>query len=348
MKSIWPPTPLYSRSPIESATTWPVRSISMAELMAVIVANERMTWVSLVKSTGRISTIGLSSTKSYSRWEPIRNAVTSLPRLRSLRAPVMAPAWTRSMTASLNISVWTPRSLRWRSSRAAAVGIAPMPSWMVAPSGTRSAMNAPMRRSTSPIDRLVQLVGPLVGLDREIDLVDVDEAVAEGPRDGPVELDDDRAGGGDGRMHGLDRGAQRAEAVLVGRGGVDEGHVEGQDARAEQARDVGQEDGHVVGAAGVDRGPGVGPDEQGAVAEGGGHLRRQVRARPLGVEMDDAHVAQLRRAGHQGVEQDRRRRRRAVDIDLVAAGDPGDRFGGGDDVHGPSVADGVTAVDGPK
>ena len=36
MKSIWPPTPLYIRWPIESAHTWPVRSTSMAELMAVM------------------------------------------------------------------------------------------------------------------------------------------------------------------------------------------------------------------------------------------------------------------------------------------------------------------------
>ena len=64
MKSIWPPTPEYIRWPIESATTWPVRSTSIAELIAVIRLNERMTWVSLVKSTGRISTIGLSLTKS--------------------------------------------------------------------------------------------------------------------------------------------------------------------------------------------------------------------------------------------------------------------------------------------
>ena len=64
MKSIWPPTPLYIRCPIESAQTWPVRSTSIAELIAIIRLKLRMTWVSLVKSVGRISTIGLSSTKS--------------------------------------------------------------------------------------------------------------------------------------------------------------------------------------------------------------------------------------------------------------------------------------------
>ena len=78
--------------------------------MAVIRLNVRMTEVSLVKSTGRISTIGLSATKSYSRRVPIRNVVTSFSRLRSLRRPVMTPASTRSTTLSVNISVWTPRS----------------------------------------------------------------------------------------------------------------------------------------------------------------------------------------------------------------------------------------------
>jgi hypothetical protein len=36
MKSTCPPTPLYSLGPIESAHTWPVTSISMAELMATM------------------------------------------------------------------------------------------------------------------------------------------------------------------------------------------------------------------------------------------------------------------------------------------------------------------------
>lgn len=38
MKSIWPPTPDIIFLPIESAHTWPVRSISTAELMAVTLA----------------------------------------------------------------------------------------------------------------------------------------------------------------------------------------------------------------------------------------------------------------------------------------------------------------------
>ena len=64
MKSICPPTPEYSVWPMESATTWPVRSTSIAELIETMLLNDRMTCVSLVKSTGRISTIGLSWTNA--------------------------------------------------------------------------------------------------------------------------------------------------------------------------------------------------------------------------------------------------------------------------------------------
>ena len=46
-KSICPPTPEYWRVPIESAPTWPVRSTSMALLMAVTLGLRRMTAVSL-------------------------------------------------------------------------------------------------------------------------------------------------------------------------------------------------------------------------------------------------------------------------------------------------------------
>ena len=268
----------------------------MAELMETMRLNDRMTWVSLVKSTGRISTIGLSWTKSYSRGEPIRNAVTILPRLRSLAAPVTTPASTRSTTASVNISVWIPRSRLSVRASAVAAGMAPIPSWSVAPSGTSSATCSPIRSLDVADDRVGVRVRRDVDLDAEVDVVDVDEAVAERPRHRPVELDDDRRGGADGRVHRLDARPERAEAVGVGRRRVDEHDVERQRAALEQARDVGQEDRHVVGASLVDRGAGIRPDEQRAVPEVAGHLGRQVRPRSLGVQVDDADVVQLGRA----------------------------------------------------
>src|SRR5215210_5264128 len=162
------------RPPIESATTCPVRSTSIAELIAVIPEDERMTCVSLVKSPDRISTVGLSSTKSYSRRVPMTKAATILPRLRSFRAPVTTPVSTRSTTASVNISVWIPRS-RWPVSAAAvAAGIAPI-----------DIADQPGR----------VLVRRDIDLDREVDGVNMDEALAQGPRHRRVELDDNRLRG---------------------------------------------------------------------------------------------------------------------------------------------------------
>ena len=56
-------------------------------------------------------------------------------------------------------------------------------------------------------------------------------------------------GAPDRRVHRLDGGAQRAEAVGVGRGRVDEDRVEREHGRVEQPRDVRQEGRDVVGPA---------------------------------------------------------------------------------------------------
>ena len=77
----------------------------------------------------------------------------------------------------------------------------------------------------------------------------------------------------------------------VGRRRVDEDGVERQRPRLEQARHVGQEDRHVVGATLVHGGARVRPDEQRPVAEVAGHLGGEMRARALDVEVDDADVA---------------------------------------------------------
>ena len=94
--------------------------------------------------------------------------------------------------------------------------------------------------------------------------------------------------------------------------------------RREQLGDVRQEDRHVVGPALVDGLARVGADEERAVAEAAGHLRRQVRRRALGVDVDDADVAQLAGAARQRLEQDRWRGRAAVDEHLLAGRDAGD------------------------
>ena len=105
-------------------------------------------------------------------------------------------------------------------------------------------------------------------------------------------------------VHRLDRDAEGAEAVGVGWRRIDEDRVERQRPRDEQPRHVRQEDRHVVRTALVHGGPSVGPDEQGAVSEVAGHLGCQVGTRALAMQVNDADVAELRRALNKRIEQD--------------------------------------------
>ncbi len=204
----------------------------------------------------------------------------------------------------------------------------------------------------------VILVGWHVDLDRQVDLVDVDEALAERPGHRPIELDDHRPGGPDRRLDRLDRRPQRAEAVRIGRRRIGQHDVERQDAALEEVGHVGQEDRDVVGPAVVDGRPGVGADEQGPMAEVTGHRRRQVRPGTLHVEVDHAHVVQLGRPGDERVKEDRRGGRGALEIDLLAALDSGHGLGRRYDPHQPTLVEpgdrdagpgraGLPAVPGP-
>ena len=78
----------------------------------------------------------------------------------------------------------------------------------------------------------------LIHLDGIVDLADGDEAVAQSPGHALVELDYDHLGTPDRGQHRVDRGAERAEAVLVGRGHVEEYRVQGQEPALDQARNV--------------------------------------------------------------------------------------------------------------
>ena len=120
-------------------------------------------------------------------------------------APVTTPASTRSTTASVNISVWIPRSCLSRSAMRRR---------------RRDRADAELERravrdeigdvladpALDVADRAgcACSYGGYVDLDREVDVVDVDEALAERPRHRPVELDDDRLRGADRRVHRLD------------------------------------------------------------------------------------------------------------------------------------------------
>ena len=82
------------------------------------------------------------------------------------------------------------------------------------------------------------------------------------------------------------------------------------------------------------------PDEQRSMAEVRRHLGREMRAGPLAVEVDDAHVRELGRPRDKRIEEDRRRRRGALEIDLLAGRDAGDGLGGGDDAHRSRIVNG--------
>ena len=112
---------------------------------------------------------------------------------------------------------------------------------------------------------------------------------------------------------------------------VDQDGVEREQAALEQPRDVAQEHRDELGPTLVDGRPRVGADEQRAVAEMRRHLGRQVRPGSLGVEVDHADVVQVRRPGHERVEQDRGHGRGALEVDLVARADVGDGLRGLDD-----------------
>ena len=132
----------------------------------------------------------------------------------------------------------------------------------------------------------------------------------------------------DGTRHGDHRCAERAVAVAVGRRNVDQHGVQGQDPAPEERRRVGQEGRYVFGPALVDRPPGVGADEQGAVEEVAGHLGREVRSGPLDVEVDDLDVLELGCARDECLEQHLGYRRSAMDVDLLAGTYAGDGLAG--------------------
>ena len=217
----------------------------------------------------------------------MRKAVTIFPRLISFAAPVIAPASTRSSTGSVNSSVCTPRSCLSRSASPTAPGIEPIPIWMRRP--VRHQLGDVLAdRPLDVTDRRLARARAAAGRPRpprSISL-DVDERVAERARHRRVELGDDRSCGARRGQRRVDARAERAVAVRVRRRDVDEHRVERKDPGAEQLGHVRQEDRDVVGSPVVDRRARVGTDEERAVAEARGHLRRQVRRGTLGVEVD--------------------------------------------------------------
>ena len=82
-----------------------------------------------------------------------------------------------------------------------------------------------------------------------------------------VDLGDDQRGVLRGALHDVHRDAQAAHPALVRRRDLDQGHVQGQLAAAEQPRDVGEEDRRVVAQPFLDDVPDVLGDEEAVDAE---------------------------------------------------------------------------------
>ena len=97
-------------------------------------------------------------------------------------------------------------------------GMAPMPAWIVAPSGISAGDVPAMRRSTSPIGRRRVLEERLVDLDPAVDLRAVEERVAQRARHARVDLRDDerRAPRGGQRVAHRDADATEVAAASGG------------------------------------------------------------------------------------------------------------------------------------
>ena len=100
-----------------------------------------------------------------------------------------------------------------------------------------------------------QLEQRLLGLDPGVDLADVDEAVAAGYRHLRIDLRDHLARRVASRGDDVHRDAERAVAVLIRRADHHQRGVQRQDVVGEQAGDLGQETGGVIGIALVHRLP---------------------------------------------------------------------------------------------
>ena len=180
-KSFWPPDDEKYFPPIVSDAHWPRKSTveGRVDRDEVVLAGDDAAGRS--RSARRAIRSRVLVEELVRRSVPSANVPTTLVRLRRFFTPLTTPDSMRSTTPSDTSSVWTPRSL-WSDSEAMIVlGIAPMPVWIVAPLGIRSATKAAIFRSVSPHGR----VGPppvAVTATPTHDLGDVDLVAAERAR----------------------------------------------------------------------------------------------------------------------------------------------------------------------
>ena len=157
----------------------------------------------------------------------------------------------------------------------------------------------------------------------------MDEAIPVDPGHVGVDLGHDDLRRIRGGLGHVDTDAQGAEAVLVRGRDMEQGHVQGPTAGAEEVGDLREEAGQVVHPGAADVGPHVVPHEEVCHPEAAGVFGQGVVHLAHHVDVDQLHVPQALSLGHQGIHQDRGGGGPAVDEDAVAGLDTSQGFGCG-------------------
>ena len=126
--------------------------------------------------------------------------------------------------------------------------------------------------------------------DQIVDLADVDEAVSVRSRHLLVDLADDRLGVVHGGADDVDADPQAHIPVVVRGRGLDQRHIDRNDAPMEELRNLRQEDRRVIGAACVDRVPHRAADKERIQAEVTLDVLVEVRRNAERPEMEDIGV----------------------------------------------------------
>ena len=214
MKSIWPPTPLYSRWPIESAH----------DLAGQVDLDRRVDRDHPAERADDVGVVGEVDRPHLDHRVVVDEVVQALRAHHERGHDLAAVALLARPGDHAGLDEVDDRVgehlgvdaqvAACRAGRApSAAGIAPIPSWSVAPSGHElgDVLADPPLDVADRADRRARRAGRRTSTARSI-CDDVDEAVAERPRHRPVELDDDRLRGPDRRVHRLDRRARASRS----------------------------------------------------------------------------------------------------------------------------------------
>ena len=169
-------------------------------------------------------------------------------------------------------------------------------------------------------------------LDEVVNVPDVEEAVAVGPRHVPVYLGDDQLGGFNRSLGDVHRDAQAAVAIVVRRADADERDIDREAVRPEEIGHLRKEDRRVVRAGLVHGVAHAVADEERVGAEITGILGLGVRSDAERQDVDDLGVGQVVAIGRHRPHQLLRLAAGRPDEHAVAGADSLHRVGGGNDL----------------